>query len=237
MAKLADAVYSPGTAPPGWSNISNDPEALKKLGLRPEDLKIPGSNFGSQAYAPDPAVFGDSMKPTVAFKGTEQLTGEDMANNLAQGQGKLSPYYAQAVKIGSLVDEKDMASGVEMTGHSLGGGLAAAASEASGSTATTFNAAGLNSATLPLYGASQVNSSITNYRVDGDILTGMQEGKLGPISDATAAVMPKAVGEQIDIPGSAMTTLSRHKMAEVNAGMESTVADQQSSLLQLLGTH
>ena len=87
LAKLAGAVYTPGTAPPGWKNVSNDPEALKKFGLRPQDLQIPGSNFGAQAYVPDPAVFGDSMKPTLAFKGTQPTVKEDWSNNLNQGLG------------------------------------------------------------------------------------------------------------------------------------------------------
>jgi type VI secretion system secreted protein VgrG len=65
----------------------------------------------------------------------------------------------------------------------------------------------------------------------------MQEGKLGPISDATASVMPKSVGTRIDIPGSSMTTLSRHKMADVLGGMTSTMGDKQSALLQQLGAN
>jgi type VI secretion system secreted protein VgrG len=239
MAKLSEASYKPGSAPPGWTNISNDPEALKKFGLRPSDLTIAGSNFGVQAYAPDPAVFGDSMKPTVAFKGTQDATpgSEDMNNNIAQGWGSNSPYYARAVKIGGKIRDSGEADSIDLTGHSLGGGLAAAASETSGSSATTFNAAGLNTQTLPMYGAAAQPSSITNYRVDGDILTGLQEGKLGPVSDATSIVMPKSVGDQIDIPGTSTMTYNRHKMPDVLGGMSSTIADQQSSLLSQLGGH
>jgi type VI secretion system secreted protein VgrG len=177
------------------------------------------------------------MKPTVAFKGTESLKpwGDDMENNFEQGAGMDSPYYSQAVSIGKQIRDSGNAANIDLTGHSLGGGLASAASETSGSTATIFNASGLNPETLPLYGATQQPSSITNYRVDGDILTGMQEGKLGPISDATSAVMPPAVGQQVDIPGTSTFTFDRHKMPDVFYGMNSTVADQQSSLLSQLG--
>ncbi|ASL48997.1 hypothetical protein bAD24_p01510 (plasmid) [Burkholderia sp. AD24] len=49
--------------------------------------------------------------------------------------------------------------------------------------------------------------------------------------------MPKAAGDQIDIPGTAMTSISRHKMGQVMAGMDSTAADRQSSLLQLMGSN
>ena len=103
--------------------------------------------------------------------------------------------------------------------------------------ATTFNAAGLNSETLPMYGAAPRASAITNYRVDGDILTGVQEGRLGPISDVTSELMPKAVGEQITIPGSSLTTVQRHMMGQVTSGLETTVADQQASLLSQLQGH
>jgi len=160
-----------------------------------------------------------------------------MSNNFAQGMGKESPYYARAVKIGTAINQSGNAGDLDLTGHSLGGGLASAAAEASGSTATTFNAAGLNAATLPMNGAVPTTATITNYRVDGDILTGLQEGKLGPLSDATAAAMPKAVGEQIEIPGISTTTVGRHLMSDVNSGMTSSVADQQSALLSQLGAH
>ncbi|MFD1970666.1 type VI secretion system Vgr family protein [Trinickia caryophylli] len=234
MAALANAVYTPGTAPPGWKNISDDPAALKKFGLKPGDFKIPGSNFGAQAYAPDPAVFGDSMKPAVAFKGTQQLLGEDMENNLAQGIGMDSPYYGQAVSIGKKIRDSGGAEGLDITGHSLGGGLAAAAAQSSGASATTFNAAGLDSGTLGMYGATPQAAAIKNYRVDGDILTGMQEGQFGGATLVTGALMPNAVGQQIDIPGSSLTPVGRHMMGDVTNGMNAAVAEQQSSLLSQL---
>ncbi len=80
-------------------------------------------------------------------------------------------------------------------------------------------------------------AAITNYRVDGEVLTGIQEGRLGPISDVTAAVMPKAVGDQIDISGSSMTSFSRHNMADVFNGMQSRAAQEQADLLHQLGEH
>ena len=60
-ARLSDAVYRPGEAPTGWNNISNDPQALARYGLTPQDLQKPGSNFGAQMYEPDPAVFGTDI--------------------------------------------------------------------------------------------------------------------------------------------------------------------------------
>ncbi len=82
-ARLADSAYRPGEAPPGWNSISNDPQKLAQYGLEPDDLRVKGSNFGAEVYEPDPAVFGNDMKPVLAFKGTQG--GEDWKNNLAQG--------------------------------------------------------------------------------------------------------------------------------------------------------
>lgn len=153
MAKLADHVYHPNDPPPtGWKMVTNDPEALKAFGLKPSDFLKGGSNFGAQMYVPDPKVFGDSMKPSIAFKGTQQLFGEDMTNNMAQGLGADAPYYRSAVSIGKNIQAAGASSGVDFTGHSLGGGLASAAAEASGSSAMTFNAAGLNPGTSAVSG-------------------------------------------------------------------------------------
>jgi hypothetical protein len=70
--------------------------------------------------------------------------------------------------------------GWTITGHSLGGGLASAASLVSGFHADTFNAAGIHSATVPrfLNGAAPLGNAnnITAYRTESDELTEMQEG-------------------------------------------------------------
>lgn len=239
MAKLADHVYHPNDPPPtGWKVATNDPEALKAFGLKPDNFHIDGSNFGSQMYVPDPKVFGDSMKPTIAFKGTQSLApwGDDMSNNMAQGLGDESPYYRKAVTIGSRLEQSGAASGVDFTGHSLGGGMASAAAEASGGSAVTFNAAGLNPETVAQYGGTVQPTNITAYRVDGDILTGLQEGRLGPISDGTAQLMPKAVGTPVTLDGQSITTVGRHMMGDVTTGMNQQVAKDELDLVSQLNS-
>ncbi|MGN6230674.1 MAG: hypothetical protein ACTHNZ_05850 [Trinickia sp.] len=49
--------------------------------------------------------------------------------------------------------------------------------------------------------------------------------------------MPKAVGDQIDISGTSMTSFGRNKMADVFNGMQSRAAQEQTDLLQQLGAH
>lgn len=239
MGRLSNDVYDPEKGgPTGWKNISNDPEALARHGISPDQLTGPGA-YRAQAYEPDPAVFGNdsSMRPTVAFQGTTGLFNGDMGANLGQGTGWGSQYYNQAVGIGNSVHA---AGGqVDFTGHSLGGGLASAASQASGLPGTTFNAAGLNSSTVP--NARGDGSQIDAYRVDNEILTGAQEQgwkstvAFGLSKVLLGAAMPNAVGKKIDLPGESWSPLTRHKMGEVQKGLEKKKKEDQDKIAAKTG--
>ncbi|QNP49092.1 hypothetical protein H9K75_02775 [Diaphorobacter aerolatus] len=116
---------------------------------------------------------------------------EDWKNNVQQGVGLDSDYYRSAVNVGKNVNESG--ADVEFSGHSLGGGMASAASRASGRPATTFNSSGLNDGTVAKYGGTVHTPSTENiqaYRIDGDVLTGAQEqsvrGTVGAISTGYA---------------------------------------------------
>ena len=169
-----------------WQTVQHD-----HLGLSVEDLTIPKTNFRAQVYMPDPEVFGENAKPTLVFKGTSFTSGTDWWHgNLTQGMGLESKYYRQAVDIGQKI--LDTGRQVDITGHSLGGGLASAASKASSMTATTFNAAGLHYDTVEKYGVPKAlqgaDELITRYRITGEILTYAQENI--PLVN----LMPDAVG-------------------------------------------
>lgn len=177
-AKLAQDIYNPDKGPPeGWKNISNDPEALAKYGLKPEDLRIDGTpSFRAGVYEPDPAVFGSDMRPSVVFQGTNPSSMTDWKNNFAQGMNMNSPYYERAVGIGNSVGNSGAS--VDIVGHSLGGGMASAASRASGAPGWTFNSAGLNSNTVTRYGGTNHvpgTENINAYQVAGEVLTGLQQ--------------------------------------------------------------
>lgn len=171
-AELSQAVYGEaGEAPPGWNDISNDPDKLGKYGLEPGDLTDDGGDFCARLYEPDPSVLGDSAKPTVAFRGTRFTEGKDWYNNVTQGVGFEPGYYEKAAAIGT---NNIGHMPVEMTGHSLGGGLASTAARAGGTPGTTFNSAGLSLGTklrTPGGGAD-----LNAYQVRGDILTELQQG-------------------------------------------------------------
>lgn len=203
-AKLAGNVYKTTNplrdtlgVPEGWKDISNDEGALNKIGLSRDMLfdnnKSP--DFLARVYQPDSSIFGNDMNPTVVFRGSRapeltsgigdtakkilldgDLSGikniNDWTNNAAQGIGRDSDYYKKAVEIGN-----SLRGDVDISGHSLGGGMASAAAMSSGHPAWTFNAAGLNSGTVQKYGGKIIGSagSIQSYRVDGELLTSLQE--------------------------------------------------------------
>jgi hypothetical protein len=257
-AKLAQDVYDPSKGPPtGWKNISNDPEALAKHGLEPEDLKIKGSEFRSQVYEPDPAVFGNDMKPSVAFKGTTPSSMEDWKNNGAQGINMNSPYYRRSTEIGTKISTGGSPSEIDVVGHSLGGGMASSASTASGSTAWTFNSAGLNTGTVTKYGGTSQATDITAYRVKGEILTAVQEQGIGstlvpaaigllfggPVGAAIgglgkmllSSLISNAKGATFDVNGSGVNPVARHGMDQVIEGIEEQKKEDEATLSKAIG--
>ena len=121
---------------------------------------------------------GGELEYVLAFAGTNDI--KDVQQDLAQflGSGDASQY-GNAVNLG-----KDFASlyvGYEKTlvGHSLGGGLATAASMSSGIPAITFNPAAMTEYTKEQLGIQNVPSiCVTNYVVVGDPLS-MFQNKMG----------------------------------------------------------
>ncbi|HMO74206.1 MAG TPA: hypothetical protein PKD99_06620 [Sphingopyxis sp.] len=174
-AALAAAVYNKngemdpgGTVPRGFERVTDDAE-LEKIGLSNKLLTPPGYQPDGN-NAPFAAVFKDqdSGAYSVVFKGTS--SGADWKVNAGQGLGNETSYYSQAEIIGKNVAMSDGGNNVKFVGHSLGGGLASAASRASGMPATTFNAAGLHPNTIADPRASQIDA----VYVRGELLRGAQ---------------------------------------------------------------
>jgi hypothetical protein len=241
-AKLSDNVYDRTAGPPvGWTKAT--PEQAEALGISRDQLTMPNSDFNAEIYIPDKAVFGNDMTPTLAFKGTS--SGEDWKNNGKQGLNMESPYYERAVMLGRRIKNQP----IEITGHSLGGGLASAASQASGKSATTFNAAGLNAETVARYGGIPTPSKVQAYRVDGEVLTGLQEqgimgtmaaylvgGPIGALAKiGLSAIMPNALGVPHEVPASSVDPVRRHLMGDVIAGIELQKAQDQKTLASATG--
>lgn len=195
------------------------------------------------------------MRTTVAFKGTTPTSGQDWGNNAKQALGMDSDYYRSSVGIGKSL--KESGADVDLTGHSLGGGMASAASGTSGRPATTFNAAGLNPGTAAQYGGTSQKSSIEAYRVSGEILSGLQSqgwggtlvaagagaaigGPIGALIGAAlkaglSALLPDAAGTLHELPGSGINPVDRHGMNQVIDGIESQKTEDQTTIAQATG--
>ena len=182
--KLAAASYAaPGERgpllPPNYREAT--PDQLRQMNLTPEMLEHPrnakGEPTGFRA-----AVFVDQNTGdrVIGFKGSSDafsLSGNtDWGNNLRQGMGKDAYYYTQAQTIANNVAASPFADNVHYVGHSLGGGLASAASRVSGAPASTFNAASLNKDTIKQPNLSGVIDAVN---VRGDPLTRLNESLLG----------------------------------------------------------
>ncbi len=168
-------------------------EQFRQVGIDPSLRSNNASGF-------DADIYGDGQgRYVLAFRGTD--AGKDWGTNLGQGLGFETAQYNQAVMLSR---QAKVAFGDELviTGHSLGGGLAAVGAAATDTPAVTFNAAGVKDKTLERIGldASAVKEEATHgqirrYAVDNEILTGLQERNI-----ATRYLMPDAMGHKIELP-------------------------------------
>ncbi|WCN10209.1 SpvB/TcaC N-terminal domain-containing protein [Marinomonas mediterranea] len=174
-----------GHLPEGVSPVSA--QELIDLGLEDIDFLHDKSGFKSRLYY-------DSIENEYiyAFAGTE--TGKDWVNNFQQGLGKFSKQYDLAIrntrKIARTLSKGT--SNFSLTGHSLGGGLASAASVVHGIKATTFNAAGVTEDTIKNYGGNihEASQLVKAYYVEGEILSSLQD----------TTPLASALGVRISLP-------------------------------------
>lgn len=169
--KPGDGVFVPM---PGHWRVATDSE-LARFGLSNAILHSGSGEFRARGY-----IDGTTGKLVIAFRGTnlDLANGKgfkDIAADVNQEHGIYSKYYANAIDIGERVAKSGYHSQVQFTGHSLGGGLAAAAALASGTRADTFNAPGLSLSTKVIAGhvndrLNMPDGKVDNYSVDGQFL-------------------------------------------------------------------
>jgi hypothetical protein len=201
MDGLAQDVYhaanGEGKSPEGWTRLSENPQLLHqyadKLHISEaklvEALRPDSSGFRAEIYVPDKALQDAGYKPVLAFKGSSgevmtsdgkhhDTTAEDFgANNFPQSIGLRTDYYDRSMELARTLKLGGM--DFECTGHSLGGGMAAAAGAVTGTHTTTFNAAGLNPITTERFAqehpdvvvSKDLNHLITNYQVQAELLS------------------------------------------------------------------
>lgn len=183
--------FADSQLPDGWTRMDDD--ALRQVGIDPTLLHDAKSGFGANFYT-------DAHGHVVlAFTGTDE--GRDWRHNLGQGLGLRDAQYDQAIE---LAGEARRAFGGDLvlTGHSLGGGLAAAAAMVHEVPAVTYNAAGVHDRTLERLGfdatvlkQEAAQGLIRSYSVESELLTHLQEDSF-PLK----YVMPDAPGHRIELP-------------------------------------
>jgi hypothetical protein len=177
----------PGT----WARMDDD--AVRAAGIDPTLLHDTKSGFDASFYR------DASGAVVLAYAGSDEW--KDWPHNFRQGLGFQDAQYDQAI---ALAQEAKRAFGdnVVLTGQSLGGGLAAAASMVNEIPAVTFNAAGVHDKTVERYGfdadvlkREAEQGLIRTYHVKNEFLTHLQEDSI-PLKWA----MPDAPGHKIELP-------------------------------------
>lgn len=186
--------------PPGWHEVG--PAEMRRLGIDPALLEDKSTGFHATLFR------DDNGRYVLSYEGTdfEDLDGDVVADAL--GAGATSAQVHQAIQAATVVKQRLMANGVtagnfSLTGHSLGGELAAAGSIATGAKATTFNAAGLSYSSMKLAqesarqhgfftSAVDARARVENYHFTTDPLTLLQRH----------STLPEAYGKQIEVQAS-----------------------------------
>ncbi|MCE7032543.1 DUF2974 domain-containing protein [Lysobacter sp. GX 14042] len=215
LAMMANDVYdadNPQTAQAldeaGWTRLEPSADGGSLVDAQGNEIPIdPAMLSTTEGF--DAAIYqNDQGQYVVAFRGTDNwVPGErsDLDDNLGQGLGFETGQYRDAVALGKLTERVFGEGNVVFTGHSLGGGLASAASLATDTTGVTFNAAGLSDQTLELLGfnpnevraQAADDGQIRRYIVNGDPLNGAQQDI--PLIPLLNMSPPNAVGHELRI--------------------------------------
>lgn len=176
----------------GWRPLSDD--EMRGHGVDPSMQVSTKNGLLSQVYTDDQGNFA------LVYAGSNEFK-DWIPTNFGQGLGFETAQYSQAIRLAQACQQA-FGDNLVLSGQSLGGGLAASASMVTGVPAVTYNTAGVHRRTIERLGvdfaearAIAAEGNIRNYRVDGEFLTQLQEKT--PIM---RALMPDAVGVQIDLP-------------------------------------
>ena len=130
------------------------------------DKDIPGltkelENCGFKSQLFERTIDGKT-EYTYAIAGTDMTSMKDWINNLSQLVGQ-SDQYSLAMKNAERIVEYLGGEELTFTGHSLGGGMAAACAYSTEGRALTFNAAGVSSFTVDINKKAKIDAYV-NFR-------------------------------------------------------------------------
>jgi hypothetical protein len=219
-----DVPYT-GADMPGFRRISDDdtewPELFRGMNRQTaKELFMPDAErTGYRA-----AAYRDKKDPTkiyLAFRGTKSYV-KDFTADYKQPTGEETEYYRKAMALARVLKKNADAQGLklELIGHSLGGGMAAAAGAALKIPTTTFNPAGVHPHTVEGYDISDAKTYVKDYVIRTDPLNKLQDHRLilgvplttsagllaSPMAGAWIAKeiywegsMPAAIGERTEL--------------------------------------
>ena len=166
----------PGVLPPGYTYIpptdfaNNEDKRLK--GLQEKDFKDKDSHFFAGLFR------NKDGKYELSIQGSQTMANH--VSNANQLRGLEDAQYTKAMQLGDKLKTLLGDDFVGVTGHSKGGGQAAAVSMVTGVPAWTYNAAGLNPATIRNFkpsGGTPVEwkpDRIANFSVNRELVTDLQ---------------------------------------------------------------
>jgi hypothetical protein len=170
MAQLVQRVYDPThPLPAGWSQLSSA-QVEQLTGINPDNMAS-GVHVGVLTDGAGHYVGG--------FAGAENQF--DDAAVVVEEVGGDPPQYQMAVQVMSGLLNNFGAGNVAATGHSMGGGEAAAGALNNGTTAITFEAQGLSPGYLQSLGmdpqatfAQAADGQVQHYFIEGEFATALQ---------------------------------------------------------------
>ncbi|GGK16399.1 DUF2974 domain-containing protein [Luteimonas terricola] len=215
LAMMANDVYAadnPQTeqalAEAGWTQLEPSADGSSLVDAQGNEIPIdPALLSTSEGF--DAAIYqNDQGQYVVAYRGTDDwglAPSGDADDNVLQGLGFESGQYRDAVALAEAAHRAFGNGNVAFTGHSLGGGLASAASLSTGVPGVTFNASGLSDQTLESLGFNPNavredaadSGQLRRYIVNGDPLNAAQQDL--PIIPFLGMSPPNAVGHELRI--------------------------------------
>lgn len=142
LLALATGVYPGGNIDEAGGRYRQlGADELQRMGITEAMLRDERTGFAASVYR------GTDGSTVLSFRGSDGLDRTDyLGTNVPNGLGLPSPQGGQAIALAQRLAASVGADNLTITGHSLGGHLAAAGAVATGARAVTFNSARLGDA-------------------------------------------------------------------------------------------